>query len=86
MEDRERIKVLENENKLLRQQISILNDLVEELRKKKTSEPITYPAYPAYPYYPDRDRDWRDWVITTTTGDPNTLTAKLNGSDLTNGL
>lgn len=82
MEDRERIKVLENENKLLREQISILNDLVEELRKKKTSEPITYPAYP---YYPDRDRDWRDWVITTTTGDPD-LTIKLNGSDLTNGL
>ena len=82
MEDRERIKVLENENKLLREQISILNDLVHELRKEKTSEPITYPAYP---YYPNRDRDWRDWVITTTTGDPD-LTIKLNSSDLTNGL
>lgn len=83
MEDRERIKVLENENKLLREQISILNDLVEELRKKKTSEPITYPAYPAYPYY--GDKTWRDWEITTTTGEPD-LTIKLNGSDLTNGL
>ena len=35
MEDRERIKVLENENKLLREQISILNDLVERTEKEK---------------------------------------------------
>ena len=56
---------------------------LKELRKKKTSEPITYPAYP---YYPDGYRSWSDWVITTTTGDSNNMTIKLNSSDLTNGL
>lgn len=57
MTDKEKIEVLEKENKLLKEQI----ELLKELKQKNTPTITTYPSYPYYPYYPYYDNDHREW-------------------------
>ena len=64
MTDKEKIKVLERENELLKEQIRLMEEL-EKIKAERNNDSVTLPYQP-YPYYPITYKDDNKYKIYTT--------------------